>query len=369
LIGGILVVVVVVMSNLNVERRLGLVDHAGLVGNVDVARLNLRRPIPVERFADETRARNAFDKRTIDAYIVIPADYVATGKIQAVAHKSLSDPAKQETQALLTRGLLERVPPQNRPRLQQPANLMLRTLDGGREIDADNIVLVFFLPYAVAIVFTITTFMTSGYLLQALTDEKENRVMEILATAASPWQMMAGKIIGMSAVGLTQVLVWIGLGLGALTVLGDLHWLGNLQLPWAELGLSLLYFVLGYLLIAACYAAVGAAVTTSQEAQQLATPISMVAMVPFFLFMVILTQPNGLLATVLSFIPVTAALTMLLRLPLADIPTWQIALSLALLGLSVIATIAGAARVLRLGMLRYGKRLQLRELFGRSAAA
>lgn len=190
--------------------------------------------------------------------------------------------------------------------------------------------------------------------------------MEVLATTVNPAHMMAGKIIGLCGVGISQMLIWIALGVvGVLAFARGAAWAADLQLPWSTLGLSLLFFGLGYLLIAACYATIGAAVTSPQEAQPFAAPISLLTLSPMMLMIAILAQPNGTLATVLSLIPFSAPITMLMRLPLADVPAWQIATSLALLAVSTIAIVLLSARVMRLGMLRYGKRLSLGELLGR----
>ena len=225
------------------------------------------------------------------------------------------------------------------------------------------------LPYGFALLFVTTTFTTSGYLLQAVAEEKEDRVGEIMAVTVKPRDMMAGKIIGLSGVGLTQMLIWLGMAAVAILVfVGNLDWLAEINLPWSMLLLSLLYFLLGYMLIAACYATAGAAVSTPQEAQPLVTPISMLALAPMFVITLILSKPNGMLAVILSLIPFSAPMTMLMRLPLADIPAWQIVVSLLLLALTSVGAMLLSGRVFRLGLLRYGKRLSIREMFGRQAA-
>ncbi len=346
------------------ERQLGLVDQTGRFATVDTSDLGLSRPIPMLTFADESSARAALEQGAIDAYFVIPPDYLATGQVRAVAERPLSGRAERQLRTLLRAGLIADLPPAVRDRVSGQDDLVLRTIDSNREIGADN-ALLFFVPYAFAMLFIFTAFTTSGYLLQALTEEKENRVMELLATSLSPAQMMAGKITGLSAVGLTQMAVWIGLGAVALLVIGpNLAWIGDLRIPWSLLGLSFVYFLLGYLLIAASYALVGAAVTTPQEAQPLVAPISFVAIAPMFLLLAILSEPNGILAVVLSLIPFSAPMTMLMRLPLADVPLWQIVLSLLLLAAAMAGMMWLAARVMRRGMLRYGKRLSLREIVG-----
>lgn len=356
-------VVYVVIARSQIEAQIGVVDQAGLTTGVDPQTLDVERLIPLARFGDEQVARQALAAHAIDAYVVIPQDYVQTGKVRAVAPRRLTNTAQNEMRALLRAGLLLRAPAAARERLLDPSDLVLRTLDGGREIRADN-ALLFVLPYAFAVLFVMTTFTTSGYLLQAIAEEKEGRVMELLATTVAPEQMMAGKILGLSAVGLTQMLAWIVIiALGVLLGIQDRSWLEGVQLPWSVLLWAVLYFLLGYLLFAACYTALGAAVPTPQEAQPLAAPISLLASLPLFLLLPILSQPNGMLAIVLSLLPFSAPMTMLMRLPLAEIPAWEIAASVLLLTAAVVGAMWLAARVLRRGMLRYGKRLTLREIF------
>lgn len=346
------------------EKALGIVDHARLITPAALAANDDDQPIALRLQPDEATARQALAAGTIDAVVIVPQDFVQNGALRVVARKALGNDAERQIRAVLRAALVERAPPETRERLREPATLVLRTLNTGREIGADN-GLLFLLPYAFAVLFVMTTFTTSGYLLQAIAEEKEGRVMELLATTVSPGQMMAGKIIGLSAVGLTQMLAWVALAaLGVGVLVQDWSWFSDVDLPPGVLGWGLLFFVLGYLLFAACYTALGAAVTTPQEAQPLAGPISLLASLPLFLLLPILSQPNGPLAIALSFVPFSAPMTMLMRLPLADVPAWQLAVSATLLAASATGAMWLAARVLRRGMLRYGKRLRLHEIFG-----
>lgn len=344
------------------EDRIGLVDLAGLTQGIDPATID-DNPITLERFVSEDAARQALNATTIDAIVVIPQEYLDSGTLRTIGPRNLSERAESQIDDLLHAAVLARTPADVRDRLDDPIDLRLRTLDGGREISANNM-LIFFLPYGFAMLFVMTTFTTSGYLMQAITEEKEGRVIELLATSMSPQAMMSGKIIGLSGVGLTQMLVWVlVIGTAGLVYAGDLSFLSGVQLPWSLLGWSLLFFLLGYFLFAASYTIIGAAITTPQEAQPFATPISLLASLPLFLIIPILAQPNGIIAIVLSLIPFSAPMTMLMRLPLTQIPAWQMVASLAILASSSIGAIWLAARVLRIGMLRYGKRLSLREMF------
>lgn len=347
------------------EARLGLVDQSGQFAAVDVAALDLRETIPTNVFPNEAAARAAFDTGAIDAFVVIPADYLQTGQVRAVAHDDVSETAERQIQAVLRQGLLQTAPAATRARLSDPLELDLRTLDTGRAVDDGNILL-FLVPYLFAVVFFVTTFTTSGYLIQAITEEKEDRVIEILATTVRPTEMMMGKVFGLYLLGLTQLAAWAAIiAVPLVVLLRNAPQLSAFQLPWSVLAAAVLYFLLGYLLIAGCYAAAGAAVPSAQEAGMLIGPISFLSVLPLMLIGVILGDPNGLIATVFSLIPFSAPMAMLMRLVLADVPAWQVVTSFVLLALAAAGAIWLAARVMRLGMLRYGKRLNLREVFGR----
>lgn len=357
------VVIGLVASNSRAETSLGFVDQTGRFANIDLTQIDGEPvDIPMTRFANEGEGLAAVEAGQVSAVVVVPPAYNHDGTVRVLGPKALGDSARDQVRDILRQALVTAVPGETQARFAEPVDLRLRTLGSNREVDSSNILL-FMLPYVIAVLFLITTFTTSGYLLQALADEKEDRVMEILATTLRPSQMMAGKIIGLSGVGLTQMTAWVAWAVaGLLAIPVARRFLSELQLPWGILMLSLAFFLLGYLLVAAIYAAIGAAVTNPQEGQQFAAPVSLLVVSPLWLVVVILAQPNSTLAVILSLIPLTAPITMLLRLPLTSIPAWQLLLSLTLLALSAIGMMFLAARVMRIGMLRYGKRLSLKEL-------
>ncbi len=350
--------IILVSSGPPAERRLGFVDISGQF-RADPAIAQ----ITVQRFADEAAARAAFTAHSVDAVIIVTPGYHNDGQVRVIAARPLSSQTRDSVRDGLSAALVAQLDPDVQGRFQNSMNLTLRTVGSQRQISAQNFLL-FVLPYILAVLFVMTSFTTSGYLIQALADEKEDRVMEILATTLRPHQMMAGKILGLSGVGLSQVTVWVLCALAGLLSSPTARELaGGLQLPWGTLGLALLFFVLGYLMVAGLYATIGAAVTNPQEGQQFAAPISLLIVSPLWLILLLLAQPNGALAVIMSIIPVTAPITMLIRLPVADIPWWQMLLSLASLGLTAGLLVLASARVMRVGMLRYGKRLSLAEMF------
>ena len=187
--------------------------------------------------------------------------------------------------------------------------------------------------------------------------------MEILATSITPVQMLWGKILGLAGLGLVQVAVWGAAG-AMLLSRGSSIWSGlaNVSIPTPLLVWGPFYLLLGYLLFGALLAGIGAAVTSMQEGQQISGIVSLIAAVPVLLSVSFFSNANGTVPTILSMLPFTSPIAMVMRIPLADVPVWQIGLSLLLLVAGTLLIVWIAAQVFRLGLLMYGKRLGLRTL-------
>ena len=199
--------------------------------------------------------------------------------------------------------------------------------------------------------------LTSGQLLvRSLLEEKSNRVAEVLMSSCSAKQLMAGKILGLSGLGLTQVAVWAIIGL-AITVNFAFT---LISLPNALL--LLVYFVLGYVFYAAIFVGAGAPLTTEQEAQQITSYLVLILVVPIVLAFPVIQNPDSTLAMVLSFIPLVTPTMMALRIPIQTPPAWEVLVSLVLLAGSALAAMWAAGKIFRIGMLTYGKRPSLSEL-------
>jgi ABC-type Na+ efflux pump permease subunit len=194
--------------------------------------------------------------------------------------------------------------------------------------------------------------MTSGqYLLTTTIEEKSNRVVEVLLSAVSPMELMVGKILGQFAVGLLVLALYLGLGLIAMLSFASLGLLDPTLIVFL-----LIFFLLAYLSVGAFMAAIGSAVNELREAQGLMTPVMMIIMIPWFLWMPISRNPNSALAMVLSFVPPLSNFVIMLRLASSTPPPlWQTLLAI-LAGLAgVMASLWFAARVFRIGLLMYGK--------------
>lgn len=232
-----------------------------------------------------------------------------------------------------------------------------RTLTEGGE-RATNPAAEMLIPGAFLFLIWISVFTAGQYLLTSTIEEKSNRVMEVLLSAASPMQIMVGKIIGQMAVGAAILCLYAGVGIAALIGLAMADIIDPVKLLWLAV-----YFLIAFFTIASLMAAVGSAVSDVREAQSLIGPIMIVLVIPMMLWFPILRNPNSLFATVCSFIPPISPFIMVLRISGAEpVPAWQIPATIAL-GIAAAAAAAwAAAKVFRIGVLMYGKPPDLRTL-------
>ena len=200
--------------------------------------------------------------------------------------------------------------------------------------------------------------------MRSVIEEKSTRILEVLLSTVTSKELLAGKILGVGAVGLTQILVWI-IFAALFSVPGLIaakSFLGQVHLPMLGMIAFGVFFLLGYLLYSAMYAAIGAIVNTDQEAQQMQWPAMMPILIAVFLMNAVIQHPNSALAFWLSIVPFFAPILMLVRILIEQPPVWQIVLCVGIM----LATIYGlwmlAARIYRIGILMYGKRPTLPEL-------
>jgi ABC-2 type transport system permease protein len=248
-------------------------------------------------------------------------------------------------------------------RIQQPVNLNIHINDSGRNITEANFPALLFIPLIFAMLFMMSSSTTSGFLMGGIVEEKTNRIMEILMTSVTPMQMLLGKIIGLGALGLTQLVVW-GIAGGLLIHYGQaVPLLNGLSFPTDLMIVFVIYFILSYFLLASLMAGLGAIAGSEQESRQYSGIISLMFAIPFFFIGAFIDDPNGSLPVALTLIPFTAPMTALLRLGLAAVPAWQIIASLVILLFTSALVVWASARVFRWGLLLYGKRPTPRELW------
>ncbi len=335
----------------------GLVDQSGLIGP-DVQLGNFRR------LPDVNTANSALQNNQISSYILVPSDYLKTGNVEVWTQSfsavfgsltsndlypllkiALTTHVKGLDANTLTR-LTEQSPDVSNHRLND-TNQLSQTAGTGA-----SFALVYF--FALALVFA--TFLTSGYLMQAVIEERQSRVVEILMSSLRPSDLLAGKVLALGLLGVIQMVIW---GAAAYFLVKQLApttpALIGLNITVEQLAALLAYFILGYLMFAAVYAGIGAISNSTREGPQFAVFFTLPAMLPLYLSTTFASQPDSGLSLALSLFPVTSPLAMVMRIAVSPVPVWQIAVSLILLFLTGIAFMWAAGRLFRVTVLLAGQ--------------
>lgn len=318
-----------------------------------------------ESFPDEAAAMKALEAGTIGALFVVPKDYVATGKVvgyrpgQSIFDKTPVGAAA--VRQLLARSLAAgRIDEATVTRILAPADVswQVRQRDGSwAPLGWQTVVRSVGMPIGFTMLLLIALMVSSGYLLQGVSEEKENRVIEVILSSVDARSLLIGKLLGLGAAGLLQLAVWL-----AMTVVPLLVFAVGLVFSPVTVLLCLAYFVLGFLLFGALMTGTGVLGTNLKEMQQYGMLWSIGSVVPLMFLVKLLIEPNGTLARVLSYIPLTAPATMMMRLGSGSVPWWEIVLTLAILSVSVWLAITLAGRVFRTALLMYGKRPTIPEI-------
>jgi len=342
------------------DRPLGYVDHAGVFGGQPAPAAGVPT---IRAFPDEAAARRALEAGVIQAFYVLPADYLSRREVALVYGKD--QPGERVRGAFddaLRTALAAGAPAGVRQRLIEGSLVTLRSLDGRRQIDPSSIIDAL-LPFLAGFLFIMATMSSSGYLLQALTAEKENRTAEVMITSLTPMQLVGGKSLGLMAVSLTQLAIWLSVAIVAIGVAGRfIPELSGLHVSPGVIGIILLFFLPAFALIAGMMTAIGAIVPDQQQSQQVAGLLNLMFFVPYFLAAILFTNPNGPLAVALTLFPTTAFTAITVRWGMTTIPAWQLGASWVILVVSATLCIVFAAQIFRMGMLTYGQRLNLRTI-------
>jgi ABC-2 type transport system permease protein len=231
----------------------------------------------------------------------------------------------------------------------------------------------FLLAYAMGIILYIALLIFGSQVMMSIIEEKTSRIVEVLASSLTPFQMMLGKVVGVGLVALLQIGIWTGAAtlfstykepiMAALGVANT----GPLPLSLPSMApdlflVFLIFFGLGFLLYAAAYAAIGAMCNTTQDAQQLQFPVMMFVIAGFFSVFALIRDPNGTAAQVLSYVPPLAPFVVPMRYSIAPLPWTQLGGSIlaAIVGLMLVVWVA--SRIYRVGILSYGKKATLRDM-------
>ncbi len=351
--------------------------------------------------------KNNLEQSEFYALLLIPSNIYSTNQTKLISEKQLPFEVIEQISRKLSRHL-ENIKRQKVIDETGIANLeerlaatqtsikvnTLKVTDEGLAKESSSEV-AFVTSYAMGFIIYFFVFMYGAMVMRSVMEEKKNRIVEVIISSVKPFQLMAGKIFGTALVGLTQVAIWILIGIVLMIAAGSLFspeesqqmgqtlmesrqmpsmtqniennqvadifsLIGNLNLPLILFSF-VFYFLGGYLMYSSLMGAVGAAVDNDEDSQQMVFPITFPLILSIMLLFPIARNPEGPVAFWASIIPFTSPVAMLARVPYG-VPLWELLLSMFLLLVAMIGAIWAAAKIYRTGLLMYGKKVNLTEL-------
>lgn len=350
-------------------------------------------------------AKAGFQKSDVNALVYIPGDVIQNPKsVRIYAAKNVSMDLKSEIEKVIEKqiediklaeaGITHKILEDSRVNVNSET---ISLSDEGEKTSSSGAATV--IGGICAFLIYMSVFIYGTQVMRGITEEKTSRIVEVIISSVKPFQLMLGKIIGVALVGLTQFVLWIllttALTSATSAILGSrmskdpaqmaqemqkvqgpnqampsngvenpvtevLGAVSSLNIPLI-LGCFLFYYLGGYLLYSALFGAVGAAVDNDADTQQFMLPITLPIIFSFVFAQFVLRDPDGTLAFWTSMIPFTSPIIMMVRVPFG-VPAWEIALSMVLLVLGFMGTTWLAARIYRVGILMYGKKVSYKEL-------
>ena len=231
----------------------------------------------------------------------------------------------------------------------------IRIEESGKEGKQDFLI-VFFSSFIFIVLLMMMVIYSGQMLVRSLIEEKSNKLIEVLISSCTPDELLTGKILGLSSLGLTQISIWALIGLGLV---------GSAVVPpemFENILLMLLYFVLGFIFYTTLFVGIGSIVTTEQEAQQITTYLSLTLMLPIVIAMPAIQNPDVLILKIFSYIPLTIPSVMLLRVNIAPVPVIDLLITVSIMLISIYIMIKLSATIFRIGILSYGGRPTIKEI-------
>jgi ABC-2 type transport system permease protein len=327
--------------------------------------------------AIKTELNQQIGKNKLDGYLVIPADILTnTNSKPAYYGRNVGDVFTREqiedrlNSAVRRERLIQAgVKAKDIEEVSKPVDLATYSVNEKGEEGAKDSGAGFVMVFVIAFLIYLTVLLYGQVVLGAVVEEKETRIAEIMFSSVRSFTLMFGKLIGVSLVALTQLAIW-GLALVALSAWGismlaarGFSDISPPNLPPFFFVYFFLFFVLGYFIYATVYLLVGSMVTTTQEGGQVALPIVFLLMAGLYMAFPVIRSPNSPFAFWISMVPFFSPIVMLVRIVSQTPPLWQIALSLLIGAVTVVALLWLAARIYRVGMLMYGKKASIPEVW------
>lgn len=350
-------------------QTIGVVDLSETISESNTPRLVL--------YQTEAEAQAALHEGKLVYYYLIAPDYLQTGQVSMHFERiTLSNVDNRTLRRLLVEGLLKKhrgslsaeQAEQLISRVQTLPSFTSNTVTAAGD-SQQNLAegASFGLVYVFALVLLFTAFTTSGYLMQSVVEEKETRMVEVLLSSVRPRDLLVGKVLALSVLGLIQMALWFGtllviLRLLATQAIGGVIPLLGFSLTGYQIAVLIVFFLLGYLYFAAAYAAIGALVSNMREGPQFAVFVTLPAAVPLWATSLFAIAPDTAVPTALSIIPFTSPIAMVMRITLTEVPLVQVVISAVLLTVTVIAMMWLAGRFFRVNVLLAGQMPKFRDI-------
>ncbi len=359
-----------VMSSRETDNRpIGYVDQAGLLTNpVSAPVEDPEEAISFVPFNSEEAAQAALDNKEIQAYYILPYEYLTNRKAELVYVQTPGENATRQFYDFLRMNLLSDKSLEIAERVVSGYSMTVRLPDGSREFPDGGPPFGVVLPLIIGLGLMFLLMTASGFMMEGVVKERENRTIEVIVTSVSPGRMVAGKILGIVWICLTQLVVWVMFGMVAVFIaqnVYDIEWFKNPAIDWGGILAVVAVGVPTFILASAIMFTIGATVAEAQEGQGLGPILFILSVAPTWFIMKIGDDPNGAFAFMLSLVPFASLMTIGIRNMLVAVPWWQVLLSAGFQTLLAVGAIWLAGRAFRFGMLRAGQRIQLGEVFRR----
>lgn len=308
-------------------------------------------------YTTEEAAEDAVKRGELAGYVVLRPDGRALARASKRVPPELAEALQDRAEAYVLSG----VPVAVRDAVAEPASVLYASVTApAPAMRSEEVVARSAAAVAVPLLFALSVLFAIGFLVQAVSEEKESRVLEILVTSARPRDLIAGKVAGLGFVSLTQTAVWALLAVLVANRLSDRLPLPSVRdVPWPAVAASVPYFILGYLVFATLMVGIGVVVGSPRESQQVASMVGLFLVAPFLFVSALIVKPASPAAVLLSLFPMTSPIAMPIRLMMSAVPIGAWASGLLLLGATLAACIWAVGKLFRATMLLTGDRTAL----------
>jgi ABC-2 type transport system permease protein len=321
--------------------------------------------------------RNLVESKQLNGFLIVTDDLIQTGRAEYQASNlgmQTIEALQRTLGRLVVKARLEQkgVNPGVVDWAQIRISLDQKKISHGKAV-SDNATQSFFTAYLMAILLFMAILLYGVNVMSSVLEEKTTRIIEVLVSSIRPFQLMLGKILGAGAVSFFQFVIW---GVSARVLLSlrgpiaralganpsDLQTMSLPHIPAATLAVFIAFFLGGFLLYSAMFAAVGAMSSNEQEARQAQQPVTYLLMISYLSILGLTNDPNSTFARTLSLVPFTTPIATPVRWTAGSMPTWELAMALVMLAIAIVVVTWIAARIYRVGILMTGKRPNLKEL-------